>query len=741
MSRRGVSVIYAITIAFGGMSAALADERDATQAPIRSVKDSVAGLSEQKAEVTVRGQRSDATRRRNSAEAVKVVDTLYAKQQARDLGDVLAGIEGVGVRRTGGLGSATSFSLNGLYDKQIRFFLDEIPFDIAGSPFGISALPVNLIERIEIFRGVVPIRFGADALGGAVNFVPAKLTDSNVYASYQRGSFGTHRLAVVGRYHHRPSGFFVTGTGIFDRSRNDYGVDVLIADKTGSKTEKHVRRFHDEYQSYGGAVTLGVLDKRWAKRLSLQLFGFKFDKQIQNDVLMLRPIGEARYDTSSFGGTGRWQHDFSSRISSEVVANFSHQTLQFLDTSKAIYDWYGKKIAERSVAGELESVPHDATIWQNSVMGRALVEWRVRPEQSLRAATTVRWIGRTGTEKANKSLDGIDFLAGARQIGTWISGIEWELNAFDMRPAQVRAEKRIRPDEDDRLQNILALKHYYYDVHAKDVKVGFGLESLDTSGYRFGIADSLRFRLHKKVSLKASYELATRIPDVEQFFGDALYIQPNLKLGPEVSHNLNLGALVDTRRTPMGNFTIEADGFWRNVEDQIVALADAKGVQYANIGGVNVKGVEGSLKWISPGNWLILDGNGTWLDARNVSDDGKFAKFNDQRIPNRPWLFANWSARFQWRKLLTSDDGMAPYYSGRYVHEFFRTWESIGDRDFKAVIPEQISHTLGLTYWNNTPSRTSVTFEVDNVTDARLYDYFGVQKPGRSFSVKVTGEL
>jgi outer membrane receptor for ferrienterochelin and colicin len=198
---------------------------------------------------------------------------------------------------------------------------------------------------------------------------------------------------------------------------------------------------------------------------------------------------------------------------------------------------------------------------------------------------------------------------------------------------------------------------------------------------------------------------------------------------------------MDTRRTPLGNFTIEADGFLRNVTDLIVPLADARGVQYANVGGVRVVGVESAVKWISPRNWLTLDGNVTWQDVRNRSVDGKYVKFNDERIPNRPWLFANWSARLQWRKLLTSDDGIAPYYNGRYVHEFFRTWESIGDRDFKAVIPEQISHSIGVTYWNNTPSRTSVTFEVDNVTDARLYDFFGVQKPGRSVSVKVTGEL
>ncbi|MBK9261573.1 MAG: TonB-dependent receptor plug domain-containing protein [Polyangiaceae bacterium] len=687
-------------------------------------------------DVVVQGRSSDGRRLRDSADAVKVVDTHYAKQQARDLGDVLSGVEGVVVRRTGGLGSFTRISLNGLYDNQIRFFFDGIPLDIAGSPFGISSVPVNLVGRIEIYRGVLPVRFGADALGGGVNLVPTRLDDSNAYISYQRGSFGTHRATASARYHHRPSGFFVSGTGLFDISRNDYGIDVMVADKTGRKRDAHVRRFHDEYRSYGGSVVLGVADKPWAKRLSLQLFGLNFDKQIQHDVLMARPIGEAKYGASSLGATLRWEHDFSRRVSTEVVASFGRQTIRFLDTSKWTYDWFGNRVAERSVGGELDSQPHDATIWQNSMFGRALVEWRARPDHTLRIASTARMTSRTGTEKATRGQDGIDLLAGVRDIGTLVSGLEYELNAFDMRPPDAREGRPHRPADDDRLQNIFTLKHYFYDANAKDVKTGFGLESLDTSGWRFGVGDGLRFRLNKKVALKASYELATRIPNIEEFFGDSLYIQPNLSLKPEFSHNGNAGVLVETRRTRAGNFTLEADGFLREVTDLIVPFADANGVQYANVGGARIVGVETAVKWISPGNWLIVDGNATWQDARNRSGE-----FGGERIPNRPWLFANWSARFQWRKVLTSDDGVAPYYAGRFVHEFFRTWENIGDPDFKAVIPTQISHTLGITYWNNTPSRTSVTLEVDNVTDARLYDFFGVQKPGRAFSVKVTGEL
>ena len=139
--RCGLFFSYGVLATFGGIvGGARADETVPPAAPtdapaeappipagneqngVQAAETPVVEAPPPSTEVTVRGKGSEAKRRRESAETVKVVDTIYAKQQSRDLGDVLSSVEGVAVRRTGGLGSATSFSLNGLYDKQIRIF-------------------------------------------------------------------------------------------------------------------------------------------------------------------------------------------------------------------------------------------------------------------------------------------------------------------------------------------------------------------------------------------------------------------------------------------------------------------------------------------------------------------------------------------------------------------------------------------------------------------------------------------
>src|SRR5690606_18849372 len=142
-------------------------------------------------EVTVQGP-SERERLRRSAQAVQVIDTEEAKREAADLGEVLARSKGVGVQRSGGLGSGERLSLGGRSGDQVRFFLDGVPLDLSGYPFGLANVPVNLVERVEVYRGVVPIRFGADALGGAVNLVTDDdVTGTHGAASYQFGSFGT----------------------------------------------------------------------------------------------------------------------------------------------------------------------------------------------------------------------------------------------------------------------------------------------------------------------------------------------------------------------------------------------------------------------------------------------------------------------------------------------------------------------------------------------------------------------
>ena len=193
------------------------------------LKESVHALEEVIVSAETPGKKLEKT-----AEAIKVLETIEVKLQTADMGEIMAKTEGVSVRRSGGLGSGAQFALNGLTGDQIRFFLDGIPLEFSPYSFGFANIPVNKIARVEIFKGVVPIRLGADALGGAVNLVtPDMRYGLSGSASYQTGYFGTHRVSANLNYVVDRTGLFVSGGGFYDFAENNYKVDVEIADEKG----------------------------------------------------------------------------------------------------------------------------------------------------------------------------------------------------------------------------------------------------------------------------------------------------------------------------------------------------------------------------------------------------------------------------------------------------------------------------------------------------------------------------
>ncbi len=207
---------------------------------------------------------------------VEVVDARKLHHTNLDLGHALDRVSGVRVRESGGVGSRMNFSLNGFSGKQVKFFIDGIPMDDFGSSFQLNNIPINLAERIEVYKGVVPIGLGADALGGAVNIVTKNVQKNYADVSYSYGSFNTHRT-VINTAFVAKSGFTFQLNAFQNYSDNNYWVDVDVADiETGKYyPNQHVRRFHDTYHNETVIAQLGVQGKSYADKL---LFGLTAGK-------------------------------------------------------------------------------------------------------------------------------------------------------------------------------------------------------------------------------------------------------------------------------------------------------------------------------------------------------------------------------------------------------------------------------------------------------------------------------
>lgn len=665
--------------------------------------------------------KSEGQKLRESARAVTVIDTRVARERTADMGEVLSRAQGIQVRRGGGLGSSARVSLNGLYDDQIRFFLDGVPLEMAGFGLGIANVPVQLVQRIDVHRGVVPIALGADALGGAIDLVTDPSWVNRAAASYQVGSFGTHRATASARARDSESGTAFGVTMFLDRARNDYLVDVEVADAQGRISEARVPRFHDGYRAAGASVEAGVVGRGAIERVLVRAYLTDYDKELQHNTVMKVPYGEATYGAVTRGSTleaafahGDWRL--------RVIGGAARSWIDFDDRADVVYDWYGNPTRDRTLPGEAGEEAYQR-ITQDGVFARAIAEYAVNANQALRVTTAPTLNLRNGVSFVHDPASGRDPLTAKRELRQLVSGVEYDVRA-----------------RGERLQNIAFVKHYASWLFAEDVAYMTPFVPVDRTTNEVGVGDMIRYAITPRLTAKASYELATRLPAPGEVFGDGVLVRPNLELVPERSHNINLGGRFegDTRA---GDFQADVNAFARLTDHMIIPINSDRSYMYQNVYTANILGIEAGASWVAPKEWATIDSSITLQDIRNASSEGTFGQFEGDRIPNRPWLLGAITATVRTRDLVMASDEVSLFANTRYVHEFFRGWESVGARDSKQVIASQLVHSAGVTYAVRTTTPIVTTLEVQNVLNARVFDSFGVQRPGRAVFLKLSVEM
>lgn len=97
---------------------------------------------------------------REGAFAVNALDVKPLINSVGNLNEMVNRTTGIRVREEGGVGSDFDLSINGMSGNSVRYFIDGVPLSTKGTGVSLANLPVNLIERIEIYKGVVSCQFG-----------------------------------------------------------------------------------------------------------------------------------------------------------------------------------------------------------------------------------------------------------------------------------------------------------------------------------------------------------------------------------------------------------------------------------------------------------------------------------------------------------------------------------------------------------------------------------------------------
>lgn len=665
------------------------------------------------------------SRLKRSAFNAVAVDTKEMKNSTKSLSDALAKAPGMKLRESGGVGSDMQMMLDGFSGKHVKVFIDGVPQEGVGSSFGLNNIPVNFAERIEVYKGVVPVGFGSDAIGGVINIVTNKKKRNwFLDASYSYGSFNTHKSNIhFGRT--LRNGFTYEINAFQNYSDNNYYIDGSIKDfETGNINAGigRVKRFNDTYHNEAVIGKIGVVDKGWADRLMLGFTYSNMYQDIQTGVRQNIVYGEKhRKGYSLMPSVEYRKRDLILKgLELTLTGNYNRNTTYNVDTAAYEYNWLGdKKLMNTRGEQSYQYSRADNDNWNSTLT----LNYRIGKAHFITFNNVFNAFRRENTSLLTKEeqTDPIE-----KRTRKNISGLSYRLMMSERWNFSAFAKQYLQ---------------YVSGPQATDANNSdFVRTDRKVSSTGYGAAGT--FFVIPSLQIKLSYEKAYRLPTIEEMFGDEDLEMGDVSIRPENSDNINLN--ISYNKT-FGKHSVYVEGglVYRDTKDYIQRnIADLSGgkmaATYINYGKVLTKGVNASVRY-GFSNRLSIGGNFTRMDVR---DNQEMAIGTNQpnlaykeRMPNIPYMFADSDINLYWHNLFEKGNTLTFTYDNQYLHSFSYYSQVIGSSS-DYIVPNQFSHNISLSY-SMKKGRYNISFECRNLTDEKLYDNFSLQKAGRAFYGKL----
>jgi outer membrane receptor protein involved in Fe transport len=672
-------------------------------------------------EVVVEAQ-TPIQRIRESSFNVVAIKTEALRNTSLDISHALDRVSGVKIRETGGTGSTSQVSLNGFSGRHVKIFMDGMPMDGFGSSFRLGNIPVHVAERIEVYKGVVPIELGSDALGGAINIVTGQSRRTFIDASYSFSSFNTHK-SNISFGHTAKNGFFVRLNVYQNYSDNNYKVKTRLLDletNSYSQEDHWFRRFHDNYHNEAVILRLGVVRKPWADRLQAEVTFSNEKQDIQNANLMKIVYGGRERRARSIVPSLFYEKRnlFVENLNLRVSANYGFSRNNNIDTLARQYNWLGE-YRDKSFKGEGQYTMGEYDNSNASVSTG--LNYRLGKRHLFSFNNTYSYFSRMATDAVANAETSTAATFMRRTNAKNVAGLSYRFKPsklWDLAAFVKRYDVTVRGPV-----NISTTSAEVYEEQQRK----FG-----TTGYGIGAT------VHPAVGwqLKTSFEQAYRLPSENELFGDESLEKGDVSLKPENSLNLNMNISYEHVFKKVHSVYFDAGLIYRHTRDYIRRRIEQRygGAFYSNHGQVRNLGADIEARYFYK-KIFSIGGNLTYQDIRNMerySANGQELIYYRDRMPNVPYLFGNMEVNYHINNCFWRGNTMSFGYNMRYVHSFFRDWASEGG---DIIIPKQLSHDLSVLY-SIQNGRYNIAVEVLNIADEILYDNYSLQKPGRIFLVK-----
>ncbi|MEI5986424.1 MULTISPECIES: TonB-dependent receptor [Sphingobacterium] len=676
--------------------------------------------------------------------AVNVIETKEAAVRNIQTNELLDKTVGVRVRQSGGLGSEVQYNLNGMTGRSVGIFIDGIEISTYGSSFNLNNIPPSMIERIEVYKGVLPAHLTGDLLGGAINIVLKKGTNSNnLSASVSYGSFNTTQSDISALYRHAKTGFTTRVSGSFLNSDNDYEIwgkfSKYIQPDGVVQRYYRTKRFFDGYRSISGRFEFGFTDVKWADTFFLGYNVSDSYKEIQHGQTMGTPYyGRTSNANANVLSLNYVKKDLlTPGLGLSVNAVYSFRNTSIQDTVPYEFNWDGQIRLDlngnpiKHSSGAQQGSPTLNDIKRQVANIRSNLSYDVVSGHRLSVNHVFYTVDRKDSDRlypvANVGLNRKNDLAKN------VVSFNYE--------AQTINNKLITNLFYKLYQQSIGSTSYTATVNNGETTFQENTMKDNRTNSGYGLAGS--YRIKPNIILLASAERAVRMPVDSETFGspeDNVLSNPNIR--PEISDNYNAGFRLGTFDFDDHKVSLATNVFWRNVKDRIMPEAnelmnnqEIEVTKFVNLGKSQSVGFEGELFYNYKNNLTVGFNFSKFNSLYKVQFDpnsGKQLPYYNTQIPNEPFFTMNGNVHYHLDNLIQKNSKLNLFYTVGYVAPFSTVWF---DSDW-FVTPTQVSQNLGLSYVF--PSKKIIaSLDVKNMFNAEVYDNFGVQKPGRGFYLKL----
>jgi iron complex outermembrane receptor protein len=567
-------------------------------------------------------------------------------------------------------------------DRQVGQFFDgallNIPWD---NRVDISLIPASVVEEVTVTKGVPSVRYGANVLGGAINF-QSRTRDAPGQTTEVAAALGTAEQRRASLTHVGRQGAWDYTAAVQYAGRGDQplpeGADL---EYNQPRSDRRVNTDRQLVSAFGRV-------------------GYRFDNGGQMGVSLLHVDAEqgvAPEGNATVAQTRYWRYP----LWQKTTLITSGQTPVGTNTSIRGAVW-GSRFAQD--IADYRSVAYDTL---NQV------------QQGRDRTAGMRLIG-TRTLPAGTLTLALNGLTSQHEKGTIPAG-------------QAGGD----PDSTTLFQQHIfsAGLEYEAPLHPRvDLSVGASLDGAATPKtgpfperdpfYAWGLTTGLRVDVADGWALRGAAGRKSRFPTMRELFGAALgKFVPNPALKPVTAW---IGEVGVERRTE--TLYLGTTAFLNRVYDTIDKRTFQQGPnagkeQRVNLRGARIYGVETTARW-TPVDALTVDGSVTWSRPRSFTDEGT------RKLDEKPGVLGTGTVTY------TLPVGISVMGQARYTGQVYAR----NEQNAFVTLPSSPSTVLDarLSY-----ALSALTDRVDgrlyvrgeNLTDETVFIGLGLPRPGRSFRV------